>query len=189
MRQMVLVCDDSCNSFSPSPPPLFFPLGFPLVSLLFFASKQARCATWAERASESGSWASRHGHRASHLTWLHSGAADFLLARCILPLHCLSVWCPFYPTSPHKVHQKVGKLGPPGSVKSTFIHFIFPISTHTAVSSTNCILMLQFCIIKISMRMDMNHQPPQPKLRFHDMKDFLHCSCKGNSLAAYEHSL
>ena len=62
MRQMVLVCDDSCNSFSSSPPPLFFPLGFPLVSLLFLALKRPRCATRAERARGSGSWASRRGH-------------------------------------------------------------------------------------------------------------------------------
>lgn len=31
MRQMVLVCDDSCNYFFSSPPPIFFPLSFPLV--------------------------------------------------------------------------------------------------------------------------------------------------------------
>lgn len=59
MRQMVLVCDDSCNSFSSSPPPLFFPLGFPLVSPPFLALKRPRCATRAERARGSGSRAYR----------------------------------------------------------------------------------------------------------------------------------
>lgn len=39
MRQMVLVCDDSCNSFSSSPPPPLFPLGFALVFLLFPAAQ------------------------------------------------------------------------------------------------------------------------------------------------------
>lgn len=62
MRQMVLVCDDSCNSFSSSPPPLFFPLGFPLVSPPFLALKRPRCATRAERARGSGPRASRRGH-------------------------------------------------------------------------------------------------------------------------------
>lgn len=49
MRQMVLVCDDSCNSFSTSPPPFFFPLSFLLVSLLVFALKWPRCVTQAEK--------------------------------------------------------------------------------------------------------------------------------------------
>lgn len=54
MRQMVLVCDDSCNSFSFSPPPLFCPLYSPLLSPLFFALKQPCCATQAVQALSVG---------------------------------------------------------------------------------------------------------------------------------------
>lgn len=123
MRQMVLVCDDSCNSFSSSPPPLFFPLGFPLVSPLFFAPKRPHCATWVERAWESGSWASWYGHQAPHLTWLCTGAGDFLLTHCTA--------CKFDVLSTHKCTQsqsiKVGKLGP----TVVYFHSCFSPSFHT----------------------------------------------------------
>lgn len=47
MRQMVLVCDDSCNPpppFLPPPVPLDFSLASPV---LFWIWKRSSCATWA----------------------------------------------------------------------------------------------------------------------------------------------
>lgn len=61
MRQMVLVCDDSCNSFFSGRPLPLVPLGFPWASpsagFFFFVLKWSSCATWA---------APKHGHQTLH---------------------------------------------------------------------------------------------------------------------------
>ena len=180
MRQMVLVCDDSCNSFSPSPPPLFFPLGFPLVSLLFFALKQASCATWVERAKDRA-----RGHRDTD-SRLHIWRAFILVQQTSrwLAIFCHGTACPFY----SKVHVKSIKLGPPVSLKCAFSH-AFP---HLFIYNSIFYILNSYAAIlpyQNEYDVEMNHSPPHPELLFHNMNDFLHCRCKVNSLAAYEHNL
>lgn len=65
MRQMVLVCDDSCNSFFSGrpPPPRPSRLSFSIShAVFFFVLKWSSCATWA---------AYEHGHQALHQIWLN----------------------------------------------------------------------------------------------------------------------
>lgn len=123
MRQMVLVCDDSCNSFSSSPPPLFCPLGFPLVSPLFFAPKRPCCATQAGQALSVGLMGIKtRTPGSSSDTRLHMWhgymywCKGLSVTHCILPLHFILMlvsWMSFLPTSAHYINQRVGKVDPP----------------------------------------------------------------------------
>lgn len=108
MRQMVLVCDDSCNSFSSSPPPPLFPLGFALVSLLFPAvqcngnSRTLNVLIGIKMNTSLCTWDS-----------LCSGPMHFWIVSAIYDytLHLyVSAIVSFLPLTVHYINQMVGKL-------------------------------------------------------------------------------
>lgn len=164
MRQMVLVCDDSCNSFSCSPPPLFFPLGFPLVSLLFFTLKRPRCATQADKARESGEWASRRGHQASHRTCLHTGwlTVFYFDTACKFdPLYPQNDWSII--ESINQSNNNQSKVGKTGTYSKCSNSQLFLLSSYTSrLSPMNWTLnyfALTEHVVSINYKYEKGHEP------------------------------